>query len=141
MCSNESVKLMSNLTKDNIVDWEEWRTNMKDRGIPDAEIEAMFAKYDLDGDMVLNAEERKKLEADLMKQKERLDKDIEVSSNCLSKLLMMYSKNVKDRQESGEAMGLGLVGGGGPEGEVSPMSNDLLLEKLNKVSFKNVLFC
>ena len=51
---------------------------MKDRGIPDSEIEAMFAKYDLDGDMVLNAEERKKLEADLLKQTDRLEKDIEV---------------------------------------------------------------
>merc|ERR1712003_463304 len=101
---------------DDIVDWEEWRTNMKDRGIPDSEIEAMFAKYDLDGDMVLNAEERKKLEADLLKQANRLEKDIE---------------DVKNRQESGEALGLGLTGG--PEGEVSPMSNDLLLEKLNKM--------
>lgn len=51
---------------------------MKDRGIPDAEIEAVFAKYDIDGDMVLNAEERKKMEEDLMKQRARLDKDIEV---------------------------------------------------------------
>ena len=40
-------------------------------------------------------------------------------------------KNVKDRQEHGETLGLGLAGG--PEGEVSPLSNDLLLEKLNKV--------
>ena len=125
--------------KDNIVDWEEWRTTMKDRGIPDAEIEAMFAKYDLDGDMVLNADERQKLEADLMKQKERLDRDIEVSKNYSSLLLNMHFKDVKDRQESGEAMGLGLSGG--PEGEVSPMSNDLLLEKLNKVSFKFFLLC
>ena len=76
--------------KDNIVDWEEWRTTMKDRGIPDAEIEAMFAKYDLDGDMVLNADERQKLEADLMKQKERLDRDIEVSKNYSSLLLNMH---------------------------------------------------
>ena len=78
-----SVEVIGNrmFFKDNIVDWEEWRTTMKDRGIPDAEIEAMFAKYDLDGDMVLNADERQKLEADLMKQKERLDRDIEVSKN------------------------------------------------------------
>ena len=105
---------------------------MKDRGIPDSEIEAMFAKYDLDGDMVLNAEERKKLEADLLKQANRLEKDIEVC--CLfyeHKLIPLTIQDVKDRQESGEALGLGLTGG--PEGEVSPMSNDLLLEKLNKV--------
>ena len=105
---------------------------MKDRGIPDSEIEAMFAKYDLDGDMVLNAEERKKLEADLLKQANRLEKDIEVCYLfCDHKLIPLTIQDVKDRQESGEALGLGLTGG--PEGEVSPMSNDLLLEKLNKV--------
>ena len=60
---------------------------MKDRGIPDSEIEAMFAKYDLDGDMVLNAEERKKLEADLLKQTDRLEKDIEVFQSVLLRKL------------------------------------------------------
>ena len=91
----------------------------------------MFAKYDLDGDMVLNAEERKKLEADLLKQANRLEKDIEVCYLFQQHKLIRPIQDVKDRQESGEALGLGLTGG--PEGEVSPMSNDLLLEKLNKV--------
>ena len=108
---------------------------MKDRGIPDAEIEAVFAKYDIDGDMVLNAEERKKMEEDLMKQRARLDKDIEVltleTQQC--SIYLKILQDVKDRQESGEALGLGLTGS--PEGEVSPISNDLLLEKLNKVIY------
>ena len=45
-------------------------------------------------------------------------------------------QDVKDRQESGEALGLGLTGS--PEGETSPISNDLLLEKLNKVLSSSV---
>ena len=108
---------------------------MKDRGIPDAEIEAVFAKYDIDGDMVLNAEERKKMEEDLMKQRARLDKDIEVPNLETQQfsIYLNFLQDVKDRQESGEALGLGLTGS--PEGEVSPISNDLLLEKLNKVTY------
>jgi len=39
------------------------------RGIPDAEIEAVFAKYDQDGDMILNENEQRKLQADLERQK------------------------------------------------------------------------
>lgn len=101
---------------DGVVDWEEWRKDLKMRGVPDSEIEAVFAKYDSDGDMMLNAEEQQKLKEDLLKQAEQINKDIE---------------DVKDRQEHGETLGLGLAPG--PEGEVSPMSNDLLLEKLNKM--------
>ena len=50
------------------------------RGVPDSEIEAVFAKYDQDGDMMLNAEEQQKLKEDLLKQAEQINKDIEVSS-------------------------------------------------------------
>ena len=49
------------------------------RGVPDSEIEAVFAKYDQDGDMMLNAEEQQKLKEDLLKQAEQINKDIEVS--------------------------------------------------------------
>ena len=62
-----------------MVDWEEWRRDLKLRGVPDAEIEAVFAKYDVDGDMILNASEQKKLKEDLLKQTEQISKDIEVS--------------------------------------------------------------
>ena len=48
------------------------------RGVPDSEIEAVFAKYDVDGDMMLNADEQRKLKADLIKQAEQINKDIEV---------------------------------------------------------------
>ena len=39
------------------------------RGYADTEIEAVFAKYDLDGDRVLDEEEQKKMQADLEGQK------------------------------------------------------------------------
>lgn len=39
------------------------------RGIPDAEIEAVFAKYDQDGDLILNEHEQKRLHDDLEKQR------------------------------------------------------------------------
>ena len=65
--------------KDGVVDWEEWRKDLKMRGVPDSEIEAVFAKYDQDGDMMLNAEEQQKLKEDLLKQAEQINKDIEVS--------------------------------------------------------------
>ena len=39
------------------------------RGHADAEIEAVFAKYDLDGDRVLNETEQRKMHADLEGQK------------------------------------------------------------------------
>ena len=54
------------------------------RGVPDSEIEAVFAKYDQDGDMMLNAEEQQKLKEDLLKQAEQINKDIEVSPDPVS---------------------------------------------------------
>ncbi len=39
------------------------------RGHADAEIEAVFAKYDLDGDRVLNETEQRKMHEDLEGQK------------------------------------------------------------------------
>ena len=39
------------------------------RGHADAEIEAVFAKYDLDGDRILNEEERRKMQEDFEGQK------------------------------------------------------------------------
>lgn len=41
------------------------------RGHADAEIEAVFAKYDLDGDRILDEEEQRKMQEDLEGQKVR----------------------------------------------------------------------
>lgn len=39
------------------------------RGYADGEIEALFAKYDIDGDRVLDEEEQRKMLSDLSDQK------------------------------------------------------------------------
>ena len=39
------------------------------RGYAEAEIEAVFAKYDLDGDRVLDEDEQRKMQADLEGQR------------------------------------------------------------------------
>ena len=71
---------------DDVVDWDEWRSDLKLRGVPDAEIEAVFAKYDKDGDMVLNKEERTKLRADLLKQTAEIADEIDDVQDCGSKV-------------------------------------------------------
>ena len=45
------------------------------RGYAEAEIEAVFAKYDLDGDRVLDESEQKRMQADLEGQKAALSKE------------------------------------------------------------------
>lgn len=51
----------ADVNADKVLDWDEWRNDLRMRGIPDNEIEAVFAKYDTDGDMVLNEAEQKQL--------------------------------------------------------------------------------
>ncbi len=46
------------------------------RGYAEAEIEAVFAKYDADGDRVLNAEEQKAMHDDLEEQRKNIDGEI-----------------------------------------------------------------
>jgi polycystin 2 len=67
----------ADLNNDKRLDWEEWRLDLKMRGIPDAEIEAVFAKYDQDGDLILNEHEQKRLHDDLEKQRSDLTNEIE----------------------------------------------------------------
>jgi hypothetical protein len=46
----------------------------KPKGYSDTEIEALFAKYDLDGDRVLNIEEQKRMYQDLANESEEIRK-------------------------------------------------------------------
>ena len=85
-----------------MVDWEEWRADLKLRGVPDAEIEAVFAKYDVDGDMVLNATERRKLKEDLLKQTKDLNAEIEVQQIMpLCQTIAIMSNHYAKRLPSG----------------------------------------
>ncbi|EDO47023.1 predicted protein [Nematostella vectensis] len=67
----------ADVNQDNKLDFEEWRANLKSRGHADAEIEAVFAKYDLDGDRILDEDEQRRMQEDLEGQKAELNDEIE----------------------------------------------------------------
>lgn len=67
----------ADINNDKQVDFDEWRQDLKTRGYADGEIEALFAKYDRDGDRVLDEDEQKKLQSDLEEQKLALSKEYE----------------------------------------------------------------
>jgi polycystin 2 len=60
------------VNSDQQIDFIEWRNNLRAKGYADIEIETLFAKYDLDGDKILNAEEQKNMMKDLAEQNEEL---------------------------------------------------------------------
>ncbi len=60
------------MNNDQQIDFIEWRNNLRAKGYADIEIETLFAKYDLDGDKILNAEEQKNMMKDLADQNEEL---------------------------------------------------------------------
>ncbi|XP_031573831.1 polycystic kidney disease 2-like 1 protein isoform X2 [Actinia tenebrosa] len=67
----------ADVNQDNKLDFEEWRANLKSRGHADAEIEAVFAKYDLDGDRILDEDEQRRMQEDLEGQKAELNEEIQ----------------------------------------------------------------
>lgn len=67
----------ADINQDKQVDFDEWRQDLKTRGYADGEIEALFAKYDIDGDRVLDEDEQKRMQADLEDQKAALNKEYE----------------------------------------------------------------
>ncbi|RXN01914.1 Polycystin-2 [Acipenser ruthenus] len=88
-CNKAMVKLrLKNTTVDDIseslrqaggkLNFSELRQDLKGKGHTDAEIEAIFAKYDQDGDQELTEQEHQQMRDDL--EKEREDLDLERSS-------------------------------------------------------------
>ncbi|XP_060603024.1 polycystin-2-like protein 1 isoform X2 [Ruditapes philippinarum] len=65
----------ADINNDQQVDFDEWRQDLKTRGYADGEIEALFAKYDMDGDRVLDKDEQRKMQADLAHQRDALKKE------------------------------------------------------------------
>ncbi|CAF2097381.1 unnamed protein product [Rotaria magnacalcarata] len=59
---------LADINNDKRLEFEEWRNEMKSRGYAEAEIEAMFSKYDKNGDRVLDEEEQRALSDDLLQQ-------------------------------------------------------------------------
>ena len=62
-----------------------WPTDVCRRGYADAEIEAVFAKYDADGDSGLNLNEQSRMQRDLDEQK------VNTSSAHVIRLLLLSS--------------------------------------------------
>ncbi|XP_069123530.1 polycystin-2-like isoform X2 [Argopecten irradians] len=74
----------ADINQDHRLEFDEWRTDLKTRGYADSEIEALFAKYDVDGDRILDSEEQKRLANDLQEQTTAINKeydDLEKSGN------------------------------------------------------------
>ncbi|XP_072051319.1 polycystin-2-like isoform X2 [Amphiura filiformis] len=108
---------------DQHLDFDEWRTELKNRGHADAEIEAVFAKYDVDGDRILDAEEQMKMAADLEGQKTDLNNqlaELEEAQLTIDKRPgtshSRVSFNDGTESEEGEGGGGGRGGGGGGGG-------------------------
>ena len=119
-------------TGDRKLDFEEWKNDLKSRGIPEAEIEAVFAKYDDDGDKVLNEEEQRRLRMSLERQKLELQERIEEAKGTVNRNgTIVDSENGYQATESSYLPQ--------PSAGVQFSGNDELLEKLAKYSFDGKL--
>ncbi|KAI3378657.1 hypothetical protein SNEBB_011293 [Seison nebaliae] len=67
----------ADMNNDTVLDFDEWRTDLKARGYADAEIETLFARYDLDGDRMLNKDEQQRMQEDLKKQQLALNQELD----------------------------------------------------------------
>ncbi|CAF3934368.1 unnamed protein product [Adineta steineri] len=67
----------ADVNQDGVIEFDEWRRDLKARGYTDVEIENVFARYDTDGDRVLRDAEQRRFKADLAAQENNLDMDIQ----------------------------------------------------------------
>ncbi|PAA70221.1 hypothetical protein BOX15_Mlig009158g1 [Macrostomum lignano] len=110
----------ADLNNDRQLDFEEWRAELKQRGYADGEIEALFAKYDLDGDRVLDEEEQRRMQAELEGQKSALNDQIE------------ETEQQQERPSTARSLdGEGAIGGGG--GGVSVEEFTVLARRVDRM--------
>ncbi|XP_047124812.1 polycystin-2 isoform X1 [Hydra vulgaris] len=88
--------------QDNKLDFEEWRAELKLRGHADAEIEAVFAQYDIDGDRTLNELEQQQMQDDLEGQKMELNDEIQEAKNDVRKTRSKASLRSGDGEDENE---------------------------------------
>jgi polycystin 2 len=81
----------ADVNADNKIDYDEFRNSLRAKGYADAEIEALFSKYDVDGDRVLNHEEQKAMYKDFSTQNDELKK---------AYLILDQTKSKKDSPEA-----------------------------------------
>lgn len=68
---------VADINSDKRLEFEEWRHEMKSRGYAEEEIETMFAKYDVNGDRVLDELEQKALSNDLLRQNDAILREMD----------------------------------------------------------------
>ncbi|CAF2671199.1 unnamed protein product [Rotaria sp. Silwood2] len=68
---------LADLNRDRLLEFDEWRTEMKSRGYAEEEIETIFAKYDFNGDRVLDENEQRALSNDLLRQNDAILREID----------------------------------------------------------------
>jgi len=91
---------------DNEIEFDEWRTHLKKMGHADFEIEALFDKFDTDGDRILNEEEVARMKEELEEDEEEVEDDLmeinkmeKTTKHMLSKL-MLRDENDDEVSES-----------------------------------------
>jgi polycystin 2 len=67
----------ADVNKDGVIEFDEWRRELKTRGYTDVEIENVFSRYDTDGDRVLGDAEQRRFKDDLAAQENNLEMDIQ----------------------------------------------------------------
>jgi polycystin 2 len=67
----------ADLNNDDKVDFDELRVQLKNRGYADGEIEAIFARYDSDGNRTLDKDEQAKMQQELDQQKAAITVEME----------------------------------------------------------------
>ncbi|CAF0862510.1 unnamed protein product [Rotaria sordida] len=68
---------LADLNRDKRLEFDEWRIEMKSRGYAEEEIESIFAKYDFNGDRVLDENEQRALSNDLLRQNDAILREID----------------------------------------------------------------
>ncbi|PAA66722.1 hypothetical protein BOX15_Mlig004710g1 [Macrostomum lignano] len=113
----------ADVNNDRQLDFEEWRAELKMRGYADGEIEAMFAKYDVDGDRVLDEEEQRRMTSELEGQKAALNDQIQSERDrpASARSTADLGADADDRLRSSRR---GVSGGGGGGGGAGVSSEE-----------------
>ncbi|CAF4587465.1 unnamed protein product [Rotaria sp. Silwood1] len=83
----------ADLNKDGVIEFDEWRRDLKARGYTDVEIENVFSRYDVDGDRVLRDGEQLHFKSDLTAIENNLNVNIQSLKNQSQAAKQFNAKN------------------------------------------------
>ncbi|CAF0782686.1 unnamed protein product [Didymodactylos carnosus] len=89
---------MADLNRDKRLEFDEWRTELKSRGYAEEEIENMFAKYDSNGDRVLDEHEQRALANDLLRQNDEILREMEELNQTTKKNVPVNNVNEEENE-------------------------------------------